>query len=222
MPTLQDQIHYEHKRLAARPLPARWIRQHAELARYADHASLVAVLRDRSRVIDGDRIVQALTQLAHDDPNATNTLLEGLSWWLRGGIYRRLSVGYRDEILIELSVVILEASGLEHLDKLQARLLRRAHARAGRRHQTAYRGRRREVSLTEDVLDPPTTVDVAAIAVDRVQLASIVETIHEHIDAGRLSRRSWEDCRDGVLAPALGLTRLQDDRCRTSAGVALL
>jgi hypothetical protein len=218
MPTLQQQIRAGYRRLADRPLPTRWIRQHPELARYPNPAALVGTLRDRDRQTDADQIVRALAALTHGDTDAGTVLLEALAWGLASGMNRGLSAEFRDDILVELSLVILEATDLHQLDNLATRLVRRAHARARRRHRVTVENRERELQVSPTDMQLHSDMDVAQVATDRAYLSATLLLIGGHIESGLLTERAWVDCRDGFLAPALGWSRLQEDRCRTYRG----
>ena len=218
MPTLQQQLRSEYRHLDNRPLPARWIRRHPELARYPNGAALVGTVRDRERLTDADQIVRALAAISSHDSSAGTVLLEALSWGLGSGMNRRLSADYRDDLLVELSLVILEADDLAQVDNLATRLVRRAQARTRRRYRTSIATREREVQVAPTDLRAPSTVDVAQLATDRAHLTATMRIIRNHLENGRLSDRAWEDCRDGCLAPAIGGPRLQHDRSRTYRG----
>lgn len=218
MPTLQQQIRAEYRRLADQPLPARWIRQHPALARYPNAAAIVGTIRDRDRLTEADQVVRALAALTRGDTDAGIVLLEALAWGLASGMNRGLSAEFRDDILVELSLIVLEATDLHRLDNLATRLVRRAHARARRRHRAMTEHREWEVQVSAAELHLPSSTDVALAATDRAYLTATLQLIRSHIASGRLTERSWEDCRDGFLAPAMGWSRLQEDRCRTYRG----
>jgi len=218
MPTLHHQIRTGYERLADKPLPARWIRMQPDLVRYPNPAALVETIRDRDRPTEADRTVRALAALTSRDSDAGTILLEALAWGLTSGTNRRLSAEFRDDILVELSLVILEASDLAQLDNLATRLVRRAQARARRRYQTVAGNRDRAVQMSPDDVRVTSPVDVAQRATDRAHLTATMGLIRSHLEDGRLSQRSWEDCRDGHLAPAIGGLRMQHDRSRTYRG----
>jgi hypothetical protein len=218
MPTLQQQIRAGYQRLADRPLPTRWIRMQPDLVRYPNPAALVGTIRDPDRPTDADQIVRALAAISHEHTDAGTVLLEALAWGLSSGMNRRLSAEFRDEILVELSIVILDAQDLDQLDKLASRLVRRAQARARRRHRMLAANRDRELQVPPAELRTISPVDVAQLATDRAHLTTTLCRIRGHLDSGRLSQRSWEDCRDGYLVPAIGGPRLQRDRSRTYRG----
>jgi len=218
MPTLHQLIRIAYQRLADRPIPVRWIRMQPELVRYPNPAALVGTIRDADRPTEADQIVRALAALAHEHTDAGTVLLEALAWGLSSGMNRRLSAEFRDDILVELSIVILEAQDLDQLDKLASRLVRRAQARARRRHRASVETREREVQIVATGHHLSSVVDVAQLATDRAYLTATLCLIRGHVEGGRLSESSWQDCRDGFLAPAIGWNRLQRDRSRTYRG----
>lgn len=216
MPTLHQQIRTSYQRNAHRPVPGRWIRLQPTLSRYSSRAALATVIRDDNRTIEADGVIRALVALNPIDPEAGTVLLEALA--VRLPSHRRLSAEFRDEILVELALVILEATDLEDLDRLAARLIRRAHARARRRYEAARTTRDRERTMAPEDLSPRSEVDVAQQATDRAMLTATLETVRRHVATGQLPERAWNDFRDGRLAPALGWIRLQPDRSRTYRG----
>lgn len=216
MPTLQQQIRTSYQRNAHRPIPGRWIRLQPTLSRYSSRSAFVSVIRDDDRTIEADGIIRALVALNPVDPEAGTVLLETLAVTFPSP--RRLSAEFRDEILVELALVIVEATDLEDLDRLAARLIRRAHARARRRYETARTTRDRERTTPPEDLSARSEIDIAQQATDRAMLAATLCAIRGHIATGRLPKRAWEDYRDGRLAPALGGRRLQADRSRTYRG----
>jgi hypothetical protein len=216
MSTLQQQIRSSYQRNAHRPIPGRWIRQQPILSRYSSRSALVTVIGDDERTVEADRVIRALVELNQTDPDAGTALLEALA--MTSPPTRRLSAEFRDEIFVELTLVILEAADLEGLDRLAARLTRRAHARARRRYETARATRDRENAMPPETLSARSDIDVAQHATDRVMLGATLDTIRRHVASGRLPERAWEDFRDGRLAPAVGWHRLQADRSRTYRG----
>jgi hypothetical protein len=216
MSTLQQQIRSSYQRNAHRPIPGRWIRQQPILSRYSSRSALVTVIRDDDRITEADGVIRALVALNQIDSEAGTALLEALAMTWPSS--RRLSAEFRDEILVELALVILEAADLNDLDRLATRLTRRAHARARRRYETARTTRDRERTMPPAELIPRSEVDVAQHATDRAMLTATLETIRGHVATGRLPERAWTDFRDGRLAPAAGWRRLQADRSRTYRG----
>jgi hypothetical protein len=181
-------------------------------------ADLVDAVRNYREPVVADQVVRALASLAHHDTDAGMVLLEALVWALRSRAGGNCSGAFRDEALVELAIVVLEADDLAELDNLPQRLARRAHARVSRRLQVESATRRRELAIGDIELQIPHPDDPADIATDRAHLAATLAVIDRHVESGRLSERAWEDCRDGWLAPSVGWWRIQPDRARTYRG----
>ena len=215
MPTLHQQLRVAYTTLARRPLPLRWLKQQPALSPYRSAADVVTAIRDESRPRRADDTVRAMIAIAHIDSDAGTVLLEALVWPLRSRVGNNCSAEFRDEVLADLAMLILEADDLDQLSRLPNRLARRAYARARRRLDSEQALRWREPQITSDI---PLPDDIAEIATDRAHLQATLATIEHHIATGRLSAKAWEDYRDGSLAIAAGWWRIQPDRTRTYRG----
>jgi len=216
--TLHQQVRRAYRRLSNRPIPESWIAQHRQLAVLHRVDGIVAAVRDESCPQVADETVRAMVALARTDDDASTVLLEALVWPLRSRIGNGSSAEFRDEVLTDLAMVILEADDLDQATHLPARLARRAYARARRRNDLEQLNRYRELQITPTEMQIAVPDDIAEIATDRAHLRATLATIEGHLATGRLSAKAWEDCRDGCLAPAVGLRRTQPDRTRTYRG----
>lgn len=218
MPTLHHQIRTAYRHLATRPVPASWTARQPALDRYKSCAELVAAVRGTDRPAEADRVVRALAAIAHHDDDAGTVLVEALVWAMRSRLAGNSSAEFRDDALVELAIVILEADDLDRLDNLAQRLVRRAHSRASRRLQATLSAKALECQIGDAEHHLSSDDDPAVVAADRAHLDETLAIIDHSIQTGQLSPRAWEDCRDGWLAPAAGWRRTQPDRTRTYRG----
>lgn len=200
MPDLYSQLIGTTDNLAKRRTPNRWISQHPHLAAFARLGELVDAIRSSQPDPAGsDQAIRILCQLAPTHPDAHTVLLGALAPRLRRSIPGPRSLEYRTDVLTELACVLLEPGPLDHLDRLERRLINRARTRTSKRY--ARLRDRHDHEITHPALEttPSAGTPVDTEAVDRVQLSEFRHAINRAIDNGDLPAQLWCNFRDNRL-----------------------
>jgi len=216
MPDLYGELTTAFTRIAARPVPPRWVDREPVLTGHASIATVHETIRYDLRTGLVDDTVRALVHLAPDDPDAALTVLHALAVFIPSRVGPRPSVQFKEEVLVDLACVILDAGDVDHLDQLPKRLTRRAYRRARRRIETfdRYREHEKPVEMADLSSAITTADDVADLATNRAHLHAFQRSVKTAIDEGRLRADTWEAYRDGRLAPAIGAQRGDATRSR--------
>jgi hypothetical protein len=215
MSYLNTDVRRAYARLADRPIPRGWSAKQPVLSEHPTPASLVTAIRDDSDVERSDTVVRALAALAQaGTEDAAVVLLEALA---REAL-RRAGTGssseFRDEILIDLTCVILDSGDLAGTDRLAERLTRRAHSRTARRNFMSHRRAATEVAIDAglELLEPVPSVEGQVLA--RIQMEHVRDLLDAALASGELPDYVWQRFRDFRLAPLLGFDRPAFNRRR--------
>jgi hypothetical protein len=207
MTDLTDCLRRRFEAVADRPVPRDWTNGAAEMGEYAQLRELVAAMRDWQRTERGDVVVRALLPRARTDELASMVLLEGIAVPAIAQCAGTPSAEFRDEIVTDVACVLLDSEDLLQLDRLVERIGKRAYRRARRRLDAESRWAARSLPLGSDAVAASTARPAEEIAVARVHLEHVYESLGEALGSGRLSTHVWEDFRDGKIGPALGYPR---------------
>lgn len=215
MSYLNTDLRRGYARLAHRPIPPAWSTKHPALAERATMAALVTAIRDDSDLGQSDALVRALAALAREHvEDAAVVLLEALA---REALIRAgngSSSDFRDDVLVDLTCVILDSDDLADADRLAERLTRRAHSRTARRNFMSHQRAATEVAIDAglELLQPVPSVEGQVLA--RIQMEHVCELLEAALASGELPEYVWHRFRDGRLAPLLGFDRAPVNRRR--------
>lgn len=205
--TLFDELDAAYQRLTGRPRPA-WLTTVTK----TDLPGLVATIRD-DRDHDpriqrtADTALRDLIGVGRSESDALTVALYALAPRLRAGLGRAITDDYRDEVLTDLALVLLDSP--LHGPGLARLLLRRAHSRTRRAARRAHTRGTRNVRTTAP-RDPATLAlerdpgdDVATIVARRVDLDRFATAVRAALGAGQLSEAAWTVYREHRLRRAV-------------------
>lgn len=215
MSYLNTDVRRAYARLADRPIPPAWVATQPVLAEHATPAALVAAIRDDSDIALSDAVVRALAALAQQRiEDAAVVLLEALApeALVRAGTSS--SSEFRDEVLTDLTCVILDSGDLVDADRLAERLTRRAHSRSARRNFMSHQRAATEVAIDAslELFEPVPSVEGQVVA--RIQMEHVRDLLEAALASGELPEYVWHRFRDFRLAPLFGFDRPAFNRRR--------
>jgi len=207
MTELTDTLRRTFEAIASRPIPQDWVNSAPALAEHNNLADLVDAIRDWTNVEVSDGLVRTLLPLARRDDTAALVLLEGTVRLAISQVGGTTSVRFRDELITDLTCVILESEDLLRLDRLVDRISQRAYRRTKRRLAADSQWVEHAVDLEWGIerLDPVRSPE--EIVVPRLHLEHVYGLVNQAIESGELASYIWDDFRAGTLAPQLGYPR---------------
>lgn len=225
MHTLNRQLHQLEQTIADRRIPPRW-RHQPTLSRYGTIGELLDAMRTFNHP-DSNGIITELVEQRTDaygvDPRTI--VVMGLGRRLRMN-YRRLNSADFDDAMTDLAAVVCEPGAIRELSRTPSiadTLVRRAGRRAERHRATRGRRQERTQTLSSDFIDDRYTTNNHGELDDLVALRSALRQLRAEVttavDQGTVSGTQWDNLRDAVLRPALGLpsttpTRRNGSRAR--------
>lgn len=204
--TLFDELDAAYEHVAGRTCPD-WLAGITS----ADLPTVVEAIRrgahdPQARQV-ADTFLRDLITLGRHQTDALTVALYALAPQLRAGLGRAVTDDYRDEVLTDLTMVLLDSpldgTGLARL------LLRRAHSRTRRAaRRTHTRGTRNVRTIAP--ADPTTLArqpdprdDIATTVARRVDLDRFAAAVHTALDTGQLSESAWTIYREHRLRRAV-------------------
>jgi hypothetical protein len=217
MSNLNRQLHQLERTTAKRRIPPAWTSQ-PTLAKYPTIGELIEAVQT-FRHPDANQI---LIELARVEPSSRldgrTVIVTALGRRLRMN-YRRLNVADFDDALTDLATVVSEPGAIEALagrPSIADTLVRRAGRRAERQRETRQRRQTRIESYANDVLDERPADnqygELDDLVATRAALRQLRDDVTDAIEFGTASAAQWDNLRDAVLRPALGLAPLNGRR----------
>jgi hypothetical protein len=213
---LSNQLRTIEQTLAEQPLPRNWSADDPAFDGVSKIGVLIGALRDFTDQERADQIVLALLDMPlgrrpHVEPHML--LLIGMSSRLRAA-HRGMPAESCDDLLADLAALLCEpglAASLEGRSRLCEVLTRRAGRRHQRRHATRRRHADRFTPTDSHHFDWMVGTNLhgeqEAAIVDRLALVNFRTVVTNGIERGEISATQWTHFINGVLIPALDLTK---------------
>lgn len=220
--TIHQQIRAAVANTANRPIPTSWLKAQPALATYRSRADIVAAVRSAPGSPVTDETLRSLLRISRLDGDATTVILDAILPTVSRCIGRTAHPMFYDDVLTELTMVILEADTDNLIDQVARRLAKRAVRRSLRRVEIENRHRDGRLNLDEGFDSPVIASSVEDQALQRTELTEIARTITGAIDAGRLTSGTWTAFLDGKVLPAVSGERLHVDRRKTFSATQMV
>lgn len=217
MSNLNRQLHQLERSIARRRIPPTWAAE-PTLAKYRNVGEVIGAVQT-FRHADANQILIELARVApiHGLDGRTVAVM-ALSRRLRMN-YRRLNPADFDDALTDLATVVSEPGAVEALagrPSIADTLVRRAGRRAERQRETRHRRLTRTESYANDVLDERPADnqygELDDLVATRAALRQLRDDVTAAVASGAASGAQWDNLRDAVLRPALGLAPLNRHR----------
>lgn len=221
-PTIHQQIRAAVANTANRPISTSWLKAEPALTTYRSPADIVAAIRRDPASPATDETLRSLLRLSRHHGDAATVVLDAILPTVSRCIGRTAHPMFYEDVLTELTLVILEAEADDLIDQVARRLAKRAVRRSLRRVELENRHRDGRIDLDERFDSLESGIAVEDQALQRTELAEISQRIRVAIEAGRLTTWAWTAFLDGKVLPAVTGDRLPVDRRRTFSATRMV